>query len=147
MREHKYQVWHKEHKQMYMLAGYDHIVDYDDYTEPEREYSEQIQHVLYTPDLPGCEKIWRADAAYVEIREYTGLKDRTGKDIYEGDIILRHAQWGNGSPEAVTYENGHWSYSYDLVEYCERPDEQWEIIGNLYETPDLMKTMEKELPE
>lgn len=88
-----------------------------------------------------------SDVSDMVFMQYTGLKDRTGKEIYEGDIILRHVQWGNNRPEIVTFENGHWSYSYDLVEYCERPDEQWEVIGNVYETPDLVKTAEKEQPE
>lgn len=71
----------------------------------------------------------------IELMQFTGLEDYWGKDIYEGDIIT-HSELG-GYKSVVTFE-----YGCVYAEGCESfPDKSWryEIIGNIYENPELLE--------
>ncbi len=65
-----------------------------------------------------------------KIRQYTGLKDKNGVEIYEGDII----KYGLHFDECFTII---WNYS-DL-EMLYRNSNQVEVIGNIYENPELLQ--------
>ena len=78
----------------------------------------------------------------------TGLKDKNGKLIFEGDIIK---EWfGETGTYQVIYENSTASfifsnlndedYDYDLRQNPDLfPDQDLEIIGNIHENPELLK--------
>jgi hypothetical protein len=72
------------------------------------------------------------------VMQFTGLKDKNGKEIWEGDIIKTAAGYLNSDP-VVTFSDGDWSYSYWKNELCDDPAESWEVIGNIHENPDLVK--------
>ena len=71
--------------------------------------------------------------------QYTGLKDKNGKEIYEGDIV-RLSGW---NPEVceVVFDRGGFCFRFkpDDTYY---PDgkylEDGEVIGNIYENPKLV---------
>lgn len=73
----------------------------------------------------------------IEVMQYTGLKDANGKEIYEGDIIRV-----NGRNMEVFFKDGYfgWGQEHD-GKYSFDPfgDEKIEVIGNIYENPELIK--------
>lgn len=71
------------------------------------------------------------------MNQFTGLKDKNGKEIYEGDIIRV-----NGRNMEVFFKDGYfgWGQEHD-GKYSFDPfdGEEVEVIGNIYENPELIK--------
>jgi uncharacterized phage protein (TIGR01671 family) len=66
--------------------------------------------------------------------QYTGLKDKNGKEIYEGDVI----DSPNCGREVVEWENGGFINFQECAGPSVEPGE-CEIIGNKYDNPQLLK--------
>ena len=113
----------------------DELCDYITVPHP-KEYNEPSSHYIVNPDTVG---------------QYTGLKDKNGTKIFDGDIVLVpyidpifKCTWNDTSPceqAIVKYCNGMF-----YVEYIESGDKftlstmdgYMKIIGNIYNNPELL---------
>lgn len=99
---------------------------------------------------------WQAEGQPIELMQFTGLKDKNGKEIYEGDILT--STLGNGLPCQIKFGEFHDDAERDFDNitfigfyFHEQTGERtafgksiygntecFEIIGNIYENPELL---------
>lgn len=69
--------------------------------------------------------------------QYTGLKDKNGKEIYEGDVVKMYSKnhkWCGIRP--VEWDERKAQFQPSRLRYADT--NETEIIGNIYETPNLL---------
>lgn len=69
-----------------------------------------------------------------ELMQWTGLNDSVGKEIYEGDIYVIWYGTKKDRQNVVEFDCGH-SLKNSLEEY----GGSVEVIGNIYENPELLE--------
>jgi len=76
------------------------------------------------------------DEHFPILMQFIGLKDKNGKEIYEGDIVKNH----NGYTKFIEWEDGGFVVkSKTRIDFCQDCADNCEVIGNIYENPNLIK--------
>lgn len=120
MREIKFRCWDKENKEMLDVE----YLHWDDCT---GEFS--IRTTMYSDYFGPSDMI---------LMQYTGLKDKNGKEIYEGDIV-KGMFYGFPMPEYDYIFQIYWDEKEKgfMANYFE--SSECEVIGNIYENPELLE--------
>lgn len=132
MKEIKFRAWDKNNNKMISIARFD-FADWSVYT-----------HLFGKP----------TDGLNCEIMQFTGLHDKNGKEIYEGDIVHMLEVSNTGEREYITdiiwedacfvMKSGKDDYDTFLGAWSGNPMTTYpmfeiEVIGNIYENPELLE--------
>lgn len=147
MREIKFRAWNIPKEQMatvfqigekhgeYSLLAHPREVIYCDPTDAEKQ-KDSNGYVLFKGQY--------------YLMQYTGLLDRHAKEIYEGDVIhltdkSKDSTWGTDEKKVIEFDGGAFRFDgmniFEMKGYGGYPKGQlvFEIIGNIYENPELLK--------
>jgi len=123
MRELKFRAWDKKRN---IMIGEDYP---DNWGSEKQEYWADVFEI----SLTGITEI--TQNARFEIMQYTGLRDKNGKEIYEGDVLCwpKYEGTENQTRWPVEWDDERAQFTY----WSPRMDA--EVVGNIYEHPGLIK--------
>ena len=126
-REIKFRAYHKERKEIFEIASIDF---------------EEKKAALSN----GIIKLLNVDFKQFELLQYTGVKDKNGNEIYEGDIVLiKLDETSTWYKTVVGFKKGAFianlidKEDYVYIFHHGFTDDDFEIIGNVYENKNLLE--------
>ena len=114
--------------------------DVDAYLATKQDDDDTFQQFQHKMEVVNGKHFYFIIAKDMELMQFTGLLDKNGKDIYEGDIVI----WDGGQYTVAFSEvEGSWILKDDrddwecpsLYGVSSPAQSRIEIIGNIYEKP------------
>lgn len=114
-----------------------------------------VDDCFYGGDSKGVNDIIATFEGDLELMQYTGLKDKNGKEIWEGDVVkwdgfyvkeamvtdkffgtreMQPIQVDKSGVNTVEFKDGRFRIESIQLEMCD-----YEVIGNIYENPELIE--------
>ena len=124
----KFRAWHNELGRMMSIKN----MWFQDGSVEELELNDAVmnEHITAYPDE-------------IELMQSTELKDKNGKEIFEGDIVDY-----KGRKAVVKWHGSYASFIYRFVDELKERNSEWhplflayyhfEVIGNIYENKELL---------
>jgi len=147
MRKIKFMVWDREKKTMFQA---DELLNlwsqYSDDDEAKSPGIKTVPHVTVVKQAyrgPDLNLVVGRDC---DLMQYTGIEDKNGKECFEGDLVMDHGYRGVVEFGTIERLNKHGVFYLNLSKgggtgdkaFFDR-DLDFEIIGNIYENPELVE--------
>lgn len=132
-REIKFRIWDKDMKKMRICGTDTH----------DSMYFDQDGNASYYNLQNGCGSLPDGSGTY-DLMQFTGLRDKNGREIYEGDIMqdsddcYNIVEWSSECGAwlvRTVMADGSQGYTEHLADY----NGVWKVIGNIYENPELLE--------
>ena len=122
MREIKFRAWDKKEKRFINFEGKPIIEDMDS------------EGLIFFPDDNQLPHRGMHNKEFI-LMQFTGLKDKNGKEIYESDIIFWEDKPSYKYNSEIKFEDGCFLPICNLI----RQKISFEVIGNIHENPELLE--------
>lgn len=131
MREIKFRAWNKKLKKMFKIGQITIEKGSWNYEPEGREYIGMS--LPYQPSFI--------------LMQYTGLKDKNGKEIYEGDIVYCQTKYGKAKAKIEFFNGKFVAYWNSVITHPKNGlcikyydiNTKFEVIGNIYENKELLE--------